>query len=288
MNPALVRSRPSRVFTFGCSFTGFSWPTWADIVAHDVGARFYNYGKEGAGNLYISNHVMQADGFFGFGPDDLVMICWSGVNREDRWTRKFGWLTPGNVFHTTIYGESWLRDFADPYGYAVRDYALIKSTAEFLLSRGCQFHMFSMAGLEPVSHWKMFGTSDSEAIGLLDLYRPYLDMARPSMYEVLWNGDAGPRVKDNQEKIHPECGDGHPHVSEHLSYLESVFDHEFSRETKEMASACNEIALATLKEIYEESNGDTSKTDWERIRKRIIEKDLWLGRHLQEEKISIK
>lgn len=287
MIPRLTERAPKRVFTFGCSFTHFSWPTWADIVAHDMGVPFYNYGKEGAGNLYIHNHVMQADAALNFNQDDLVMICWSSVNREDRWCRKFGWLTPGNVFNTTIYGEKWLSEFADPYGYAIRDYALLKSTVEFLRSRGCQFHMFSMAGLEPVNEWIMFGTTPEQASELVSMYRPYLDVARPSMYELLWGGEPGPRVTGNQRDIHPGCMDGHPHVKEHLEYLEKAFAHEFSQDTRDMVARADSLALEVLKEIYVESNGDSTKTRWEHIEERVRAAGLWLGSHLELEKITI-
>ena len=31
----------SRVFTFGCSFTSFFWPTWADIIINDFENRLF-------------------------------------------------------------------------------------------------------------------------------------------------------------------------------------------------------------------------------------------------------
>ena len=43
-----------RVFAFGCSFTCYRWPTWADLIGKQCeGAEFRNYGKSGAGNLFI-------------------------------------------------------------------------------------------------------------------------------------------------------------------------------------------------------------------------------------------
>jgi hypothetical protein len=277
MMTRLIERKPKRVFTFGCSFTRFDWPTWANIVAHDLQAEFYNYGREGAGNLYISNHVMQADGAFGFNQDDLIMICWSGVNREDRWC-KHGWITPGNAFHNMVlFGEQWIKEYAHPLGFAIRDYALLKGTVELLLARGCQFHMFSMSGLEPISDWYVFNTTPEQADRVRGLYRPYLDMALPSMYDTLWNGDAMPRVLENQRTIHSHCSDGHPRVEEHLSYLEMVFDHEFSPDTKDLVARANDKAVEILREIYVESGGDSSKTDWARIKSSIKSAGLWLG-----------
>lgn len=41
----------SRLFAFGCSFTHYKWPTWADIVARDFKV-YENWGRGGAGNFY--------------------------------------------------------------------------------------------------------------------------------------------------------------------------------------------------------------------------------------------
>ena len=40
-----------RVFAFGCSFTHYSYPTWANLIAYqNTDAEFYNFGKAGMGN----------------------------------------------------------------------------------------------------------------------------------------------------------------------------------------------------------------------------------------------
>jgi hypothetical protein len=52
-------SKYKRLFTFGCSFTRYLWPTWADILAEDI-PYYENWGCGGAGNLYISNAIMEA------------------------------------------------------------------------------------------------------------------------------------------------------------------------------------------------------------------------------------
>ena len=34
----------NRLFTFGCSYTRYNWPTWADIIADDLQIPFQNWG----------------------------------------------------------------------------------------------------------------------------------------------------------------------------------------------------------------------------------------------------
>jgi hypothetical protein len=56
-----------RFFAFGCSFTCYIWPTWADVVSKEMPqAKFYNLGKTGAGNLCISSKVAEANNRFKF------------------------------------------------------------------------------------------------------------------------------------------------------------------------------------------------------------------------------
>ena len=46
-----------RFFAFGCSFTNYYWPTWADIIGQD--SNFYeNWAQPGAGNHFIFNSIM--------------------------------------------------------------------------------------------------------------------------------------------------------------------------------------------------------------------------------------
>ena len=43
----------SRFFAFGCSFTSYYWPTWADIIGQEFSDRYYNLAMCGAGNEFM-------------------------------------------------------------------------------------------------------------------------------------------------------------------------------------------------------------------------------------------
>ena len=50
-----------RLFTFGCSFTQYNWPTWADILGrslHQEGWEFHNIGRAGTGNMQIMKTIL--------------------------------------------------------------------------------------------------------------------------------------------------------------------------------------------------------------------------------------
>jgi len=128
-----------RFFTFGCSFTHHIYPTWANILANEMpDAEFYNFGRSGAGNLYISAKISEANNSLKFTKDDLVMVMWSSFSREDRWINGL-WKTQGNVYNNDYYDEDFCRKYVDPIGYIIRDLALISLTKGYLDSLGIDY-----------------------------------------------------------------------------------------------------------------------------------------------------
>ena len=82
-----------RIFCFGCSFTEYIMPTWADILKlrfENTNTEVYNFGQGGAGNYYIFNRIVEKSLEYNFTKDDLILIQWSGVFREDRFKDGFG------------------------------------------------------------------------------------------------------------------------------------------------------------------------------------------------------
>ena len=91
-----------RLFTFGCSFTNYDWPTWANIIAYDMtDVSFYNYGASGLGNVAIQYLLLEADIVHTFNDDDLIIVNWTTWSREDRFCQaRSGWLKgAGNVLN---------------------------------------------------------------------------------------------------------------------------------------------------------------------------------------------
>ena len=96
----------SRLFTFGCSYTLWPWPTWADIVAHELKIPHQNWGLPGLGNVGINNRIIECDLKNNINSDDYVLVVWSSWTREDRFKVKkshtpyMGWSCFGDVFDT--------------------------------------------------------------------------------------------------------------------------------------------------------------------------------------------
>ena len=102
----------SRIFTFGCSFTQYMWPTWASVLAFDQQKPLYNFAIAGLGNVGIFHRMVEANAKHNFQPDDEIYILWSSWSREDR-VKNGNWLATGSVFN---------RNNDLYYGYFLRKY----------------------------------------------------------------------------------------------------------------------------------------------------------------------
>jgi hypothetical protein len=71
----------SRVFTFGCSFTDYNWPTWADMILYKN--KGINYGICGGGFEQIMNSLIQCDIDFKLKESDHVVIVYPNLLRWD-------------------------------------------------------------------------------------------------------------------------------------------------------------------------------------------------------------
>ena len=142
-----------RLFAFGCSLTQYFYPTWADILIHQYRNKGYeatNWAKSGAGNVYINCRLWEANTVHKFNKDDVILLQWTSMFREDRYHMGHGWWTPGNFSRDTItsdtafvlnnykYESTWV--WADIMWCAMRDCAIISATHKALEAIGCKVH----------------------------------------------------------------------------------------------------------------------------------------------------
>lgn len=191
----------SRLFAFGCSFTNYRWSTWADCLAPEFDY-FENWGQSGGGNHYIFNSVVEADQHHNFGASDTVIVCWTSIQRDDRYA-KGRWHTLGNVFTCPIYHTTYLEEYVEERGYLIRDLAFMKAIKTLLESRpGLTWKFLSM--IEP--------NNTDDTCDVLALYQDVVHSILPSYYTVLFKEVGWP----NRD------GDPHPSPDEHLAYLDTV------------------------------------------------------------------
>jgi hypothetical protein len=197
-----------RLFTFGCSFTNYRWSTWADCLAPEFDY-FENWAQSGGGNHFIFNSLMEADQRHQFGAGDTVVVCWSGITREDRYVGR-RWHTPGNAhFATNVFNKEYLDTHLDERGCLIRDLAYIKAVKTLLENR-------------PESSWRFLSmmelmarpTPDDDVSlhrDVMRLYSDVLDSILPGYDKTVFlNNWPKPGV------------DPHPTPAEHLAYLDAV------------------------------------------------------------------
>jgi hypothetical protein len=236
-------TRPvKRLFAFGCSFTKYFWSCWPEIVGEDLDIPFYNYGQSGAGNQFIANMVAQADAIHRFNADDLIMICWTNVCREDKW-HNGQWATPGNIYTQNIYNSDYVEKWADPLGYLIRDAATMTLTKGYLQNINCQHHFFSMCELQ--DHFDLnekHGVPENvrnHYIQICEMYKEILDM--PSFFNVLWHNDIHlHKFKPQKLLFDSYFDDGHATPLDHLDFLKLMFpNHQFKNSTIEKVQLSN-------------------------------------------------
>jgi hypothetical protein len=176
----------SNFFAFGCSFTNYRWPTWADIVGQSF-SNFQNWGRSGAGNQYIYNSLIECHLKKNIKKNDFVAIMWSSTGREDRYVN-YRWLTPGNIYNSNQYDQEFIKKFVDQRGFIIRDLALMFGAKKILDSIGCEYRFFSMV---PVTVKDDYLTDDRSNIvdDILPCYQELTNTLKPSIFQTVFNFD---------------------------------------------------------------------------------------------------
>lgn len=196
----------ARLFTFGCSFTQYMWPTWADIVAYDMGIEYYNFAIAGLGNVGIHHRILEADLKHKFTQDDIILIFWTSWCREDR-VKNGNWLTTGSVLTdgNEVYDRNFRKKYWDYSNDIVKNSTAIISTNRIFSNnikwQACAVEFF---GLE-----YELSTTTKEEKHLINLYKsslPKIDFINSF-------------VNDDEPLPFNHVIDCHPDVKKHLGFV---------------------------------------------------------------------
>lgn len=221
-------SKYNRLFTFGCSFTEYRYPTWANIASKIFpNATFYNFGKAGAGNTLISNRITETHMKYNLCETDLVLVMWSTYCREDRWVPydpKFkmpGWQCPGNIYSQEEWpfvDDYYLKYYGQPITYLIRDLSTITMANEYLNSLPCDNLMMLSV---PIDYQQ--DLEDSVTKEMLDAYRPVFDRFPPDIFthemNCQWTSDIKYIVP---HKLNEPSVDYHPTPLNYYNYLKEL------------------------------------------------------------------
>lgn len=261
-----------RVFTFGCSFTKWSYPTWADYLVEEFknrGLEGYNFGAGGAGNLYIFTKLMEANQIFRFNEEDLVIVSWTSMHREDRYI-KGRWITPGNIYNQSVYSEDFVKEVADIEFYYLRDSALITAARNSFKDKIGGYYTLAMNNFKDTEPTDSKFDSTDLCSNTLKVYSSGLKLDFPAIVPFL-NLHVGAkeieptrpdvRIKKNDNRgVHKEW---HPFPEEHYFYLKRnllpELDIKLSNSTLEyIRNWCEKVNLDNKLTLYSEINFNSS------------------------------
>lgn len=141
-----------RLFVFGCSFTAYSWPTWADFLSTEFDY-YENWALSGLGNRAIMERISECNAMNTFTKDDTVIVQWTTHLRNDFFhrfgpnDRPAGWKTAGSIFNyinVDLYDQKWIDNFFYEPAWVMHNLNYISMTQKFLNETGCNWYMTSI------------------------------------------------------------------------------------------------------------------------------------------------
>lgn len=126
-----------KLYTFGCSMTSYSWPTWADILGREF-SDHENWGRGSAGNSFIFNSIVECLERKKFTRKDTIIILWSGITRIDYYQLGV-WSA---VHNKSILNAAKGDPVSCPDGFEIINYAYFSAVDKLLSAHNLNYHMF--------------------------------------------------------------------------------------------------------------------------------------------------
>jgi hypothetical protein len=238
----------TRLFTFGCSFTDYPWPSWADLtsVAFDY---YENWGCRGVGNRAIAERIAEAHAKHNFCQDDTIIVQWSSHLRHDWYHahlfpsgRPRGWKTSGSIFssrNADAFTQEWVDLFFYEPAYVMHTLHNIILTQGFLKSLNVQWYMTSIGDI------RKLGTD-------IDITQKYGECLKSTSKEISID-QLHPQLKSHTRSIWTDHAD---------HWLEPI--HSFTK-------SCQEHTW-----WFSESNG----SKWQETHPSTLQYSLWIKKNL--------
>lgn len=231
-----------RVFAFGCSCTNYFWPTWADIIGKQA-KEYYNYGRSGAGNLYISNSIVEANIRHNITENDLVLVMWTTISREDRYI-KTDWVTPGNIYTQDTFSKEFVYKFADNRFYLMRDLGFIAMADTYIKKLNCDYKVFTMSPLVETQIKSGDVIIDDWHSDITKFYKSVIDELGPALNLTLFDTGLWPQTPIRGWGGQGQTADYHPTPAMYLDFIKKTFtDFNITEDMEKFANEYNDKVL---------------------------------------------
>lgn len=225
-------SNYDRLFSFGCSFTDYRWPTWADIIDQESEEdKLFNYGGSGYSNIMISREIFNADLIHKFTKNDLILISWTDICREERFFN--GRINgTGNIFgnYPPLYQFKNVNEVTQLlHQFYVRDLTIITAVESYLNLKNIEHVMFSTVPLSYSEEGKPFFVPPHIADYFIDINKKIKYNFFETIFNSNWTSVDNIIIRDTNGQTYK---DTHPSPLQHLDFLKKIFpDIIFSNKT---------------------------------------------------------
>lgn len=129
-----------RLFTFGCSYTDWNWPTWADMLGRSYD-QFENWAIRGTGNRAIAERISECVLSRQITSEDTVIVQWTNFHRYDQHAEDIlpntRWRCSGNI-HTNPWENKFVTESWREKSYCLHSLNFIHMAMSLLKSTGCK------------------------------------------------------------------------------------------------------------------------------------------------------
>jgi hypothetical protein len=140
-----------RLFTFGCSFTRYYWPTWAEILGREYDY-FENWGNGGLGNRAIAERLAECIANNTLTEHDTIIVQWSEFHRFDIHLPQprlpEGWAQGGNMLLAPDFEKSWVSTVWDERSFVMHTLNFMSMAIALLETLPCKWYMTSIRDLK--------------------------------------------------------------------------------------------------------------------------------------------
>jgi len=247
----------TRCFSFGCSYTEWLWPTWADFIGSNFDT-YTNFGRGGASNTFIMNKLFEWNDTIQFNPEtDYILVMFTGIDRYSYIDKKTKtWQTNGDLRNLTDKYNSdpsykVISDFVENVWnekWAVyQSWISIKTVKEFLISKNLKHKI--LMGID-----NSYYVTDSDILDIdfddikkiNDIYN-MLDIKESLDEFVGPNKEVTYFSKDNYSDTHPTPPQHFKYISKHFPEFVTP---KSIRMLEEVESTFSNVSKTTQAEIW--------------------------------------
>lgn len=260
-----------RFFAFGCSFTNWVYPTWADFIGINF-KEYRNIGRAGGSNLHMLEKLVETDNRFGLNENDTVYIMLTGVFRFSYCDNNNNWIYNGDLINYVAKNDrtpmrNFIKDIYNETFAVHQTWTAVLAMKSILKSKKVRHKI--LMGVDN-SHY-LQGNSNEFGRDLTNNKESIKKMKQ--VYEIC-DFDKSLESWLIEHKIYQEVAiqyedgtkDGHPNYTSQLKFIQRNFPEYYTKEAKRLSN----VITMECKFL----NQRQQSAHWNKIRRQFTKMDI--------------